>query len=304
MKKWIKCVPVILAAVLLFGLLAGCGGNSGEGSAGGNIIRIVHKNYTEQRLIGQVLSTYLESLGYQTKVSELGGTTMLCYGALKNGEADLYAEYTGTAYSGIWGKTEKLSAEETYKVVKEASAEDGITWLEPFGFNNTYVLSVRQETADQYNLKTISDLIPYAGEMRIGSEIEFSERGDGYPGLLQAYPGLAFKEYIPMDQGLTYDALRTGDLEVNVSYSTDGRIAKFHFVNLEDDAHFFPPYYCAPIITNQAAEAHPDLIPALEKLNNIWTEEDMQQYNLKVDEGADLKEVAAEMLTQAGLLDA
>ncbi len=249
-----------------------------------------------------MLSIWLESKGFKTEVSELSGT-MLCYTALRNKQVDVYPEYTGSGYGAIFGQTEIIGVQETYDYVKERSEkEHGVTWLEPLGWNNTYVLSVRAETAEKYNLKTFSDLIPVAGDMVIGCDDEFENRSDGLPGLLEAYPGLGFKQVIPMDQSLTYAALADGDLDVNVSYSTDGRIEKFNLVNLEDDKNFFPPYHVVPIVRMEFAENNPEVIQALNELAGKWTDEDMQHYNLLVDEGADAREVARQMLVDAGLL--
>ncbi len=285
----------LVLSLLLF--VAGC--SQGEDA---KTIKIVHKNYTEQRLMGQMLSVYLESQGYKTEVSELGGT-MLCFNALKNGDADIYPEYTGTGYSGILNQTEILSPEETYEFVKSRFAEEyGILWLEPMGFNNTYVLSVTKETAEKYSLEKISDLIGISDDMIIGSDSEFASRIDGYPGMLKAYPGLAFKDLKTMDQGLTYQALANGELDVNVSYATDGRIAKFGFVNLKDDKQFFPPYYCVPIMKQSFADENPDVVEALKKLKGKWSDEDMQKYNLMVDEGGNVRDVAEQMLSDAGLI--
>ena len=106
-----------------------------------------------------------------------------------------------------------------------------------------------------------------------------------------------------MDQGLTYAALRDGDLDVNVSYSTDGRIAKFNLVNLEDNKSFFPPYYVTPILRMDYAEENPEVVSALKELGGRWTDAQVQQYNLLVDEGEDAREVATMMLKDAGLLN-
>jgi len=268
-----------------------------------DVIKITHKDYTEQRITGQLLSVYLESKGYKTKVTELSGT-MLCYTALKNGDVDLYAEFTGSAYGAIFDQTEIIGVQETYDYVKKMSEEkDGITWLTPLGWNNTYVLSVRAETAEKYNLKTLDDLVAAAPDMIMGCDDEFQNRADGLPGLKEAYPGLAFKKEIAMDQGLTYAALKNGDIDVNVSYSTDGRIAKFNLVNLKDNRNFFPPYYVTPIVRMDFAKEHPDIVKALNELGGHWTDEDMQKYNLTVDDGGDAKEVATQMLKDAGLID-
>lgn len=297
MKKLIKTLAITVVSAMLLTFAAGC-------SQGGktDTIRIVHKNYTEQRLLGEMLSVYLESKGYQTEVSELGGT-MLCFNALKEGNVDMYIEYTGTGYGAILGQTDILSPDDTYDYVKSHYEDEyGITWLEPLGFNNTYILSVTSEMAAEYNLKTTSDLIGISDDMVIGSDSEFASRTDGYEGMLAAYPGLKFKELKTMDQGLTYQALADGDLDVNVSYATDGRIAKFNLVNLEDDNHFFPPYYCAPIMKQSFADANPEVVEALMELKGLWTDEDMQNYNLAVDEGGDLEQVATQMLIDAGLI--
>jgi len=138
--------------------------------------------------------------------------------------------------------------------------------------------------------------------MVIGSDGEFMARIDGILGLKEEY-GIQFKKETPMDQGLTYAALRDGQLDVNSSFSTDGRIAKFNLFNLEDDKNFFPPYYVTPILRLDYAQKHPDLVDLLEKLGGLWSESDMQDYNLRVDEGADVKEVARAMLKDKRLID-
>lgn len=290
-----KLVVSILAIVMLFSMTA-CGSS--------DVVHIAHKNYTEQRITGEVMSQYLESKGFETEVSELAGT-MICYTALQNDDIDVYAEFTGSAYGAILGQTEILGVQETFDYVKAATEEqDGITWLTALGWNNTYVLSVRPETAEEFELETISDLIGVSGDMILGSDSEFLNRADGILGLKEYYEGLEFGEEVPMDIGLTYAALADGEIDVNSSYSTDGRIAKYGLVNLSDDKNFFPPYYVTPILKMEYAEENPEVVAALEELGNVWTEEQMQVYNLMVDDlEATVEEVATLMLQEAGLID-
>lgn len=287
------CLAILLVAAIG---LTGCGKKA-------DVVKITHKDYTEQRITGQLLSVYLESKGFETEVTELSGT-MLCYTALKNGDVDVYAEFTGTAYGAIFNQTDIIGIQETYDYVKQQSEEqDGITWLDPMGWNNTYVLSVRSDTAEEYNLATIDDLVAVAPDMIMGCDDEFQNRADGLPGLKEYYPGLEFKKEVPLDQGLTYAALKDGEIDVNVSYATDGRIAKFGLVNLEDNKSFFPPYYVTPILRMDYAEEHPGVVEALKELGGRWNDEVMQQYNLQVDEGADAREVATQMLKDEGLIE-
>ncbi len=292
MKKLILVMVIVLAAAFA---LAGCGNS--------DVIKITHKDYTEQRITGQLLAIYLESKGYETEISELSGT-MLCYTALRNGDVDLYAEFTGSAYGAILDQTEILGVQETYDYVKsECEAQHGITWLTPLGWNNTYVFSVREDTQAETGVTTISELVEYAPEMIMGCDDEFLSRADGLPGVKEYYPGLEFKQEVPMDQGLTYAALKNGEIDVNVSYSTDGRIAKYNLKNIDDDKGFFPPYYVTPILRMEFADENPEVVEALLELGNQWTSEEMQIYNLMVDEGEDAGAVATMMLQEKGLID-
>lgn len=295
MKK--RVLLILCALLLVAGVATGCGKKNED------VVRIGHKNYTEQRLTGQMLAVLIEAkTNYTTKVTEFGGT-MLCFEALKNSEIDVYPEFTGTAYGAILNQTEVLGQQETYDYVKKAFEEQyGITWLDEMGWNNTYILSVTAETAAELGVSTVSELVPYAGDMLMGCDNEFIGRTDGLPGLKEAY-GIEFKQEMPMDQGLTYTALRDGQIDVNVSFSTDGRIAKLNLVNLEDDLHFFPPYYVAPIMRTDYAEQNPAVVDALTLLYNQYSDEDMQKYNLAVDEGGDPKEVATQALKDKGLID-
>lgn len=288
-------MTVVLLTVAMFA--AGC-----NGAKQNEVVKIATKNYTEQRFTGQMMAVYIEeNSDYDTSVTEFGGT-LLCYEALKNGQMDIYAEFTGTAYGAILQQTETLGVQETYDYVKKACEDrDGITWLKPLGWNNTYVLSVRAETAEELGVKTISELIPFAKDMVLGGDNEFMARQDGLLGLKEAY-GIEFAREMPMDQGLTYEALRNGDLDANSSFSTDGRIVKFNLVNLEDDKHFFPPYYVTPILRMDYADEHPDLVELLNKLGDQFNDEELQKINLRVDEGEDAREVATEVLKEKGLI--
>lgn len=288
---------ILVAFILTTGIMMGCSKKEDK------VVRIGHKNYTEQRLTAQMLAVMIEDkTDYKTKVTEFGGT-MLCFEALKNNEIDVYPEFTGTAYGAILQQLEILNQQETYDYVKkEFEDKYGMTWLNELGWNNTYILSVTKETAETLGVSTVTELIPHAKNMIMGCDNEFIGRSDGLPGLKDAY-GIEFKQETPMDQGLTYAALRDGQIDVNVSFSTDGRIAKFSLVNLQDDKNFFPPYYVAPILKQDYTGANPEVVKALNEMSGKFTDEDMQKYNLMVDEGADPKEVAAQALKGKGLID-
>ncbi|PJH69077.1 osmoprotectant ABC transporter substrate-binding protein, partial [Salmonella enterica subsp. enterica serovar Typhimurium] len=71
---------------------------------------------------------------------------------------------------------------------------------------NSYSLAVREDFAEANDIETISDLEPYASEMRFGVDNAWVNReGDGYDGFQDAY--YSFGDVFPMNIGLVYEAL-------------------------------------------------------------------------------------------------
>jgi osmoprotectant transport system permease protein len=133
----------------------------GDGSAG--TVVIGGKDFTEQNVLGEIMASLIEcssNISVERKLY-LGGT-MICFNALKSGDLDLYAEYTGTGLVNILGREVIPDPDATYAVVKKACKDKwNLIWLEPFGLNNTYTLTVRKKLAAELGLKTFSDLAVY-----------------------------------------------------------------------------------------------------------------------------------------------
>ncbi len=130
-------------------------------------------------------------------------------------------------------------------------------------------------------------------------------RPDGYPGLVQAY-GLNFAQ-VPreMDRNLLYQALVQGSLDLAAGDSTDGRIAAFDLVQLEDDRHYFPPYEAVPLVREKTLERYPKLRGVLNSLAGKIDAATMRRMNQEVDrEGKNPEQVAREFLRSQGLIDA
>ena len=294
-KNIIKVAAFIVTGTLL--LLAGY-----SSLAANDIVRIGHREFAEQRILGQLFAAYLESKGYKTEVSEFSSTWSI-FNALQNGDIDVYSDYTGALYGVIFEQYAPLGKDDTYNYVKKRlEREYDITLLNPLGWNNSYVLSVLPETANKYHLKTISDIVRVSNLMILGSDSEFANRLDGLLGLSKTYAGLNFKNTKSMDQALTYQALVDRKTDINASYSTDAQIEKFGLVNLIDDRNFFPPYYVTPVLKMSFAAENPGVVAALEALQNQWTEAEITHYNYLVDEGQDPRAVAEMMLRDKGLI--
>ena len=282
--------------------LAGCKRNTGAAKAQ---VRIAAKNFTEQFILGEMLAQLVEAKTDITVDRQfyLGGT-MICHGALANGEIDVYPEYTGTALTTILKRRVLATPDETYNAVAKAYGKQfKCEWLSPLGFNNTYAITVRETDAQAKNWQTVSDLEGEASSLTAGFTAEFVERPDGYPGLKREY-GYQFGSVRELDAGLMYKALAAGEVDVICAFATDGRIAAYSLVPLEDDKRFFPPYFAAPVVRSAVLQAHPELREALNGLAGKLDDSQMQKLNYEVDEKKrSPADVAREFLQSQGLVN-
>ncbi len=296
MVKLLKSLLIIMVLVVF----AACGKKEAEVET----INIGHKNYTEQRILGQIFAVMIENnTDYKTDVKELGGT-QIAFEALKSGDIDLYPEYTGSAYAALLNESGLKDPNEIYDLVKDRTKTlYNLDYLSPLGFNNAWTLSVTPETAEKYNLKTFSDLAERSGELVIGASMEFFEREDAMLGLKKTYTGMDFKDGKALNGGLRYTALKSGKIDVTDAYGTDGKLVTYKLITLEDDKNFFLSYQLAPLLNGDFAKAHPEVVEALEKLSGQFNEIEMQNMNYRVDEeGIPARAVVEEILKEKGLI--
>lgn len=268
-------------------------------------IAVGSKMFSESLLLSHMMTLMIEERT-DLKVRErfgLGGT-MICHGALLNGEIDLYAEYTGTSLTVVLHQPGNSDPEAVYNHVSEKYRQDfGLEVLAPFGINNTYAIAVRREDAEQHDWQSISNLAADADELLAGWTAEFAERPDGYPGLRDCY-GFGFGEVVDIDSGAMYAAIRANEVDVIAAYSTDGRIAAYDLVLLEDDRQFFPPYYAVPVIHGETLRKFPLIADALAPLAGILDDATMQRLNYEVDEQKrSPQDVAREFLQSIRLIN-
>lgn len=223
--------------------------------------------------------------------------------AIRSGEIDLYVDYSGTCYGDTLGYAPISDVKKVYQtIVNDYADKYDLTILKQMAFSNTYTLAVKPETAKKYNLKTFSDLAKVSKQLIISPTLEFTNRDDGLPGVEKKYD-MKFKKVVAMDSSPRYIALMNNESDVVDAFSTDGLLKKFGLTVLEDDQHFFPPYYAVPIIRSDVLEKHPELKDLLAKLGDKLTEKVMIDLNYQVDEQKkDPDTVARTFLTQQGLI--
>ena len=264
----------ILAAVAVAAVSADCGGEAP--------VVVASKNFVEQDILGELIAQELEARGVPVERRLHLGGTFVCHNALVAGQADIYVEYTGTAYTAILERP-PLSDPDSVLLAVESEYADrwDLAWGPPLGFDNTFALVLRKSDAESNGLTTISDLAPVAAGMTAGFGPEFMSREDGYPGLSRTY-GLEFGEVRQMELGLMYRALEEGEIDVAVANSTDGQIAGLGLVVLRDDRRYFPPYQAAPVVRRETLERLPAVWDALQSLEGALDDEQMRRLNHRV----------------------
>ena len=296
MRRRRGLLVLVLSLVLIVGVLP-------TAATAQDKITVGSKGFTEQVILGNMLGLLLENAGFKVDRKIGLGGTVICHEALVRGDIGAYVEYTGTGLTAILKKAVLKDPEEVYQVVKK-DYEDKfkLTWLKPWGFNNTYCIVMRKADAERLKVKKVSDLKALAGNMIFGATIEFLARPDGVPGLVKHY-GLKFKDQKGMDPGLVYKAIAENQVDVISGFATDGRIPAFNLVVLEDDMRFFPPYFAAPVVRAELLAKAPKMADVLNQLAGKISDDTMAALNYAVDgKKQEAEAVAKEFLQSKGII--
>ncbi|MBI5545617.1 MAG: ABC transporter permease subunit [Deltaproteobacteria bacterium] len=269
-------------------------------------LTVASKPFGESYLLCEMFAQLLEARGIGVERRPGLGATELAFSALREGRIDVYPEYTGTGLLAILGEEPKGEDPQAVygRVAREFERRWGIRWLPPLGFENTYAIAMRRETAEPLGLHTLGDLARHRGsrELRAGFTADFIGRADGLVGLERAY-GLRLRDVRPLSAAVKYQALRAGAVDLIDGYSTDGLLARGDLVVLEDDRHFFPPYQAAALVGPRLRREWPEAIAALTELSGRLDADQMRALNERVEVGREpVTVVARDALASLGLL--
>ena len=199
------------------------------------------KPFTESYVLAEIFAQSLELGGFAVERRYGLGSTLISFTALREGQIDVYPEYTGTLSEAILQRP-GASPEE----ISQALADQGISMLPGLGFSNSYALAMPRDLAAELDILRVSDLADHPG-LRTAVSHEFLERADGWPGLQRTY-GLP-QEPEGIAHGLAYRAAAEGRLDLTDAYTTDGDLATWNLVVLEDDLDYFPDYLAVPLVS-------------------------------------------------------
>jgi len=299
---------LLSAGILSLGFIVSCGSPKGA-------IVVGSKMDTEGSLLGNMIKLVLADKGYTvTDKIQLGGTPIVRK-ALIAGELDIYPEYTGNgafffneADNPVW-----QNATQAYQRVKELDlAQNNLVWLTPSPANNTWAIAVRKDLADREGLRTLSDLTAYVnrgGKLKLAGSEEFVNSAAALPAFYKAY-GFSLKpdQLLILSGGNTATtekaaAESTDGVNAAMAYGTDGPLAAFDLVVLEDDKNVQPVYQPAPVLRKAVLDKYPDLAKLLEPISLKLDLVTLQSLNARIIvDGQNPEDVARNWLKAQGFL--
>ena len=239
-------------------------------------IKVGSKRFTESYILAEVIAQTAQAAGAKTRVLQGLGNTAIVYEALRSGQIDLYAEYSGTiALEIVKGNASMGLAD-----MNHALAPLGLGVAVPLGFNDGYALAMRRAQAEELGIRTLSDLARHPA-LKLGLSNEFIGRADGWKGLSARYQLRGTP--VGLDHGLAYDAIAQKQIDVMDIYTTDAKIDHLGLLVLQDDQGYFPRYDAVLLHRLDLPQKHPAAWAALRGLEGRINEASMIAMNAQAE---------------------
>ena len=321
-KLWLGLVTVLL----LFSLtLAACGDDdetSGdsvttfdsetaaiERDPANEDVKIVvgSKNFTEQKILGEIFAQGLAAAGYDVSTELNLGDEKTALEAVTSGTIDAYPEYTGTALGSFFGVSSEdipTDPQAAFEQARKGFADEGLTALPPTPFTSSNEVGLTGDKAEELGVEKISDLQGKSQDLTLYGAPECRQRQDCLLGLQNVYD-LEFEKFVPVDIALRHKVLEEGQADLSIVFTTDPQNEREGLVLLEDDRGMFPPYNSTLVVRDETVEAAgPDLEKVAGQVEEGLTNEVMSELNARVDlDKKTPKVVATEYLRESGLVE-
>jgi osmoprotectant transport system substrate-binding protein len=259
----LKRTHILGASMVALGLITtACGSTGGPASSSPKgTITIASFNFSESIILAHIYGDALANKGYTIKYKDKLGNREIVEPALVSGQIDLYAGYAATDLTFADGKANIPSQAGTdpqaeVQALNSVFNSQGIKALNASPAVDQNAFAVTKAEADQNHLSKLSDLSSVASNWTLGGPPECPTRPFCQPGLQQTY-GLHFKAFKSLDAGgpLTYAALKNGDINIGLVFSSDGGIVANNLVVLQDDKHLEQADNIVPLIRTSVANS-------------------------------------------------
>ena len=258
-------------------------------------------DFSESELLAQLYGQALRERGLPVQILAGAGSREVLEPALEQGVIDLVPEYQGALLNFLglnMSPTDARPPAATHKVLQRQLTERGLRALEFSVAENKNEFVVTGETASQLELRAISDLAPHARELIMGGPPECKLRPLCLQGLESVY-GLEFESFQALDAGgpHTVSALRGGEIDVALMFTTDPAIDENELVVLRDDRGLQPSENIVPVVRQSVVDGYGSVLAdALDSVSRSLDRSELVQLNEQVATGAKPADVASEWL--------
>ncbi|PIM68113.1 glycine/betaine ABC transporter substrate-binding protein [Streptomyces sp. JV178] len=290
--------------------LTACGGGSdsddnpltGDSGGGGSSLVVGSANFPENQLLAEIYAQALEDKGLKvTRKFDIGAREVY-YDQIVKGGIDVFPEYNGALLSVAVDKNSTATGTEEINAELKAKLPKSVEILDSAAAEDKDSVTVTANTAKKYDLKTLADLKPVAGDLTLGAGSEFKTRTQGGVGLKKVY-GVEFGKFQPLDAGAQatlVKLLKDDKVQAANLYTTDPAIIEDKLVVLEDPKNLFSSQNVTPLVYKKAVDAK-----AREALNavsaKLTTEDLLEMMKKLANDKEDASVVAEEWLKQSGL---
>ena len=240
------------------------------------------KTFTEQYVLAALIKDRLQAAGLTASERQGLGSNVL-FDALASNEIDVAVDYSGTLWANRMQRADVASREAVLaELSRWLATTHGIRMLGGLGFENAYALAMARKKADALGIRTIADLARHAGEFSIAGDYEFFARPE-WAAIQKTY-GLAFRAQRQMQPEFMVRAVADGEVDVISAYTSDGQIAKYDLLVLDDPRHAIPPYDAILLVSARRANDE-KLVGALKALVGAIPVELMRAANARAAGG-------------------
>ncbi len=307
---------LVLGAALLALVVSACSpgeDSSPAASAGGGgsqaaelpTLTIASAPFWESAVVAEIYAQALEAAGFTIERELESGPRDVTQPALVDGQIDLMPEYLGGLLAVSYGGEPTSDVDETLAALNEALAADGLVALDPSPGTDADGFAVRQETADELGLATLSDLAEVADQLTWGVAPECAENPNCGIGLEEVY-GIDFGsldlETLGACDPAIVEALNAGSIEVAQVCTTQPEIVEYNLVLLEDDLALAPAQNLSPVVRQEVMDEAGDLISeTLNPVSALLTTEELTNLgHAVVINGESYEEAAGQWLADNG----
>ncbi|HEY3261013.1 MAG TPA: ABC transporter substrate-binding protein [Pseudonocardiaceae bacterium] len=307
-RSWTRLVSALATGALTVGLAAGliaCGGGGNNplttgttGAGADNTVTVGSADFTENVVLAEIYAGALRGAGAKVTVKPRVGTREALIKGLQDKSLSVVPEYSGNLLAYLDKTATQTTPDDVYTALK-SKVPSGLTVLEKSSAEDSDVLVVTQQTAQQNNLATVEDLGPKCGQFVFGAAGEWKQRWETK--IKQLY-GCTFKEIRTTDAGgpVTVEALKGGQVQVANLFTTASAVKANNFVQLKDTKRMYPAQNVVPFgrtdALNEAATA------ALNKVSAALDTDKLTALVKRVEvDKENAADVAADFLRDAGI---